>query len=117
MPSSMALPEEQSTHLRPLLESVTSTAVRLGIGQTKVWALIRDGRLEVVYLGHRTLVAVESTDRLVAELRAEASNREPSEWSRRCGPLASVANKGRRRARAKIKTRTALRPGPHENAA
>jgi hypothetical protein len=107
MPSSMTLPEEQSTHLRPLLESVNSTAARLGVGPTKAWALIRDGRLEVVYLGNRTLVTVESTDRLVAELRAEASIREPSDWSQRCGPLASAANKGRRREREKIKALTA----------
>jgi hypothetical protein len=112
MPSSMTLPEEQATHLRPLLESVNSTAARLGIGPTKTWALIRDGRLEVVYLGNRTLVTVESTDRLVAELRAEASIREPSNWSRRCGPLASAANKGRRVTRAEIKACAVPKRGP-----
>jgi hypothetical protein len=97
MPSSTELPE---AHFQPRLEGVNTTAERLDIGSTKTWALIRDGKLEVVYLGNRTLVVAESTDRLIAELRAEASIREPSDWSQRCGPLASAANKGRRGRRA-----------------
>jgi hypothetical protein len=98
MPASMAM----ANSLRPLLESVASMAARLGIGLTKAWGLVRDRKVEAVYLDNRTLVVVESTDRLVAQLRAEARSREPSEWSQRCGPLASTANKGRRRARTPL---------------
>ena len=102
MPSSATFPEEKTSSLRPLLEPINSMAARLGIGLTKAWELVRDRRIEVVYLDGRTLVVVASTDRLVAELRAEASSREPSDWSRRCGRLASAANKGRRRTRTHL---------------
>jgi hypothetical protein len=102
MSSSATFPEERINSLRPLLEPINSMAARLGIGLTKAWALVRDRRVEVVYLDGRTLVVVASIDRLVAHLRAEASSREPSDWSRQCGPLASKANKGRRRARTHL---------------
>src|ERR1700730_14151631 len=116
MPSSMTLPEDKNGRLPVLFESIGSMAKRLGdIGLTKAWGLVRDGRVEVVYLDGRTLAVVESTDRLAAQLRAEASSREPSHWARRCGALASAANKGRRRTRAR--GRRTLRPseGRHEN--
>jgi hypothetical protein len=98
----MPSPSAIAGSLRPLLESVDSMAARLGIGLTKAWGLVRDRRVEVVYLDNRTLVIVESTDRFAAQLREEASSREPSAWSQRCGPLASNANKGRRRARTHL---------------
>jgi hypothetical protein len=109
MPSSMTFPQEKNARLPVLLESINSMAARLGIGLTKAWGLVRDRRVEVVYLDGRTLVVVESTDRLTAQLREEASRRAPSNWSRRCGPLASAANKGRRRARADNKTQVTKR--------
>jgi hypothetical protein len=77
-------------------------ATRLGIGPSKAWQLVRDRKVEVVRLDTRTLVVVESTNRLVAQLRAEAPLQAPSVWSQRCGPLASAANKGRRRARTHL---------------
>jgi hypothetical protein len=83
-------------YLRPLLESVNSMAARLGVGPSKAWELVKERRVEVVYLDKRTLVVVESTNRLLDQLRAEASSRKPSTWAQRCGPLASAANKGRR---------------------
>jgi hypothetical protein len=111
MRSSTTLLDEKINCIRPLLESVNSMAARLGIGLTKAWRLVRDRRVEVVYLDSRTLVVIESTDRLFDQLRAEASNREPSDWSQRCGPLASAANKGRRRARAKRRAHTSPERG------
>jgi hypothetical protein len=111
MSSSMALSEEKNDRLPVLLESVGSMARRLGgIGLTKAWGLVKDRRVEVVYLDGRTLVVVESTDRLAAQLRAETSSREPSDWARRCGTLASAANKGRRRAGVRP-SRTASKQG------
>jgi hypothetical protein len=104
MPSA-TVPEEKISRLRPLLESINSMAARLGIGLTKAWGLVRDHRVEVVYLDGRTLAVVESTDRFAAQLREEASGREPSDWSQRCGALASAANKGRQRAPAKARRR------------
>ena len=104
MPST-TIPARKNNDLRPLLESINSMAARLGIGLTKAWELVRDHRVEVAYLDGRTLAVVESTDRLAHQLRAEASSREPSNWSRRCGALASAANKGRR-SEAKSKAHT-----------
>ena len=111
MPST-TVQEEKISRFRPLLESINSMAARLGIGLTKAWGLVRDRRVEVVYLDGRTLVVVASTDRFAAQLQEEASSREPSDWSRRCGPLASAANKGRRRAGTKSREHTAPNRGP-----
>jgi hypothetical protein len=77
-------------------------AARLGIGLSKAWQLVRDRKVEVVRLDTRTLIVTESVDKLVAQLRAEAPLQAPSAWSQRCGPLASAANKGRRRARTHL---------------
>jgi len=110
----MQSPEEKLSPLRPHFESFNSMTQRLAIGPTKGWELVKDGRVEVVYLDRRTLIVVESTDRLAAQLRAEASSREPSDWSRRCGLLASAANKGRRRALAKEQDATPEIKLPHK---
>jgi excisionase family DNA binding protein len=40
----------------PLANSIASTARRIGIGRTKVFELIRDGRLAAVRCGRRTLI-------------------------------------------------------------
>ena len=98
----MPSPSVVASPLRPLLESVNSMAARLGIGPSKAWQLVRDRKVEVVRLDTRTLIVTESVDKLVAQLRAEAPSQAPSAWSQRCGPLASAANKGRRRARTHL---------------
>jgi hypothetical protein len=95
----MPSPSVVASPPRPLLESVNSMAARLGIGPSKAWQLVRDRKVEVVRLDTRTLIVTESVDQLVAQLRAETPLQAPSAWSQRCGPLASAANKGRRRAR------------------
>lgn len=45
--------------------SVNDAAKALGIGRTSVYQLIRDGRLEAIKLGRRTLVKADSIRRLV----------------------------------------------------
>lgn len=47
--------------------SINQTADVLGIGRTSVYALIKKNRLEVVKLGRRTLVKVDSIKRLIDE--------------------------------------------------
>jgi excisionase family DNA binding protein len=49
-----------------LTTSVSDAAKALGIGRTSIYALIREGRLEVVKLGRRTLITTDSIRRLVA---------------------------------------------------
>lgn len=49
----------------PITTSIADAAKALGIGRTSVYALIKDSRLQVVKIGCRTLVKVESIRRLV----------------------------------------------------
>lgn len=49
-----------------LTTSINETAKVLGLGRTSVYLLIKDGRLDVVRIGRRTLVRVESIQRLLA---------------------------------------------------
>lgn len=45
--------------------SINDTAKVLSLGRTSIYALIRDGRLDTVKLGRRTLVKVESVRKLI----------------------------------------------------
>tara|TARA_R110000868_G_scaffold202806_3_gene450642 strand:+ start:8685 stop:8852 length:168 start_codon:yes stop_codon:yes gene_type:complete len=49
--------------------SVKDAAKALSLGRTSIYSLIRDGRLETVKLGRRTLIKVESIRRLIDEGR------------------------------------------------
>ena len=45
--------------------SINDTAKALSLGRTSVYVLIREGRLETVKMGRRTLIKVESIRRLL----------------------------------------------------
>jgi excisionase family DNA binding protein len=49
----------------PLAASINETAKALSLGRTTIYALIREGRLETIKLGRRTLVKTESIRRLL----------------------------------------------------
>jgi hypothetical protein len=51
---------------KPLALTVKATCASTGLGPTKVWQLIRDGRLEVVRVDGRTLVKYPSVERLLS---------------------------------------------------
>jgi excisionase family DNA binding protein len=51
--------------MEPITTSINDTAKALSLGRTSIYALIREGRLETVKLGRRTLVRVESIRRLL----------------------------------------------------
>ena len=50
----------------PITTSVINAAKMLGLGRTSIYVLIRDKQLDTVKLGRRTLITVESINRLVA---------------------------------------------------
>jgi excisionase family DNA binding protein len=51
--------------MEPLAISIKETAKTLSLGRTSIYALIAKGRLEAFKVGRRTLVRVESIQRLV----------------------------------------------------
>jgi len=53
--------------MQPIVTSINDAAKALSLGRTSIYALIREGRLEAVKLGRRTLVKIESVHRLIAE--------------------------------------------------
>ena len=48
--------------------SIKDAANALSLGRTSIYALIKEGRLETVKLGRRTLVKADSIRRLLASL-------------------------------------------------
>jgi len=61
-----ALPEPQPPELKLLTITVATACKITGLGNTTVWGLIRDGRLETVRIGRRTLIIFRSLEALVA---------------------------------------------------
>jgi hypothetical protein len=57
--------ERANRGLKPLTLTVKSTCQLSGLGPTKIWELIREGRLEVVRVDGRTLVKFFSLARLL----------------------------------------------------
>ena len=47
-----------------LTTSINEAAKALNLGRTSIYALIRDGRLETIKIGRRTLIKVESIRKL-----------------------------------------------------
>jgi hypothetical protein len=43
-----------------------------GLGESTIWAMIHDGRLETIAIGRRRLVLIDSYRRLIKQQRAEA---------------------------------------------
>jgi excisionase family DNA binding protein len=51
----------------PFTTSIAETAQALGLGRTKTYELINEGRLETVKIGRRRLVKVQSIRRLLGD--------------------------------------------------
>ena len=53
--------------MEPIALSINDTAKTLSLGRTTIYAMIADGRLEVIKLGRRTLIKVASVRRLLGD--------------------------------------------------
>lgn len=53
--------------MEPIATSVNDAAKALSLGRTSIYALIKDGRLQTVKLGRRTLIKVDSICALLAD--------------------------------------------------
>lgn len=53
--------------MQPITVSVRDAAAAIGIGRTTLFNLIKRGQLDVVRIGRRTLVKVDSINRLVGD--------------------------------------------------
>ncbi|WP_298018583.1 helix-turn-helix domain-containing protein [uncultured Parasphingopyxis sp.] len=58
--------------MEPKLLSIADTAKVLGVGRSKLYAVINDGDLDTVTVGRRRLVTVASIERFVERLQAAA---------------------------------------------
>jgi len=58
-----------------LLLKIPEAARRLGIGRTKTYELIADGRLEVVRIDSAVRIPVDAVERFVAERREATTTR------------------------------------------
>jgi excisionase family DNA binding protein len=52
--------------LKPLTVTVATTKKITGLGNTTIWGLIKNGKLEVVRIGRRTLITYRSIEALLA---------------------------------------------------
>jgi excisionase family DNA binding protein len=57
----------------PILLQIPEAAASLGLGKTKFWELVHDGRIEVVRIGRRALVARSELERFAESLSSTSS--------------------------------------------
>lgn len=55
----------QEICMEPLALSINDTAKALSLGRTSIYALIREGRLDTIKLGRRTLIKTASVRRIM----------------------------------------------------
>ena len=60
-------------HLQPLLNRIEHAAARLGVSRSWLYREIGAGRLRVVKIGNRTLIAEDELRRFAAELAQRGS--------------------------------------------
>jgi excisionase family DNA binding protein len=62
----------KETNMEPLVISINDTAKALGVGRSSIYSLIKDGRLESIKIGRRTLLTTASINRLAQGNRLHA---------------------------------------------
>jgi len=59
--------------IEPLLVTISEATDIIGIGKSKLYEIIAEGKLPIVKLGRRSLIAVDDLKSLVARLKSEAA--------------------------------------------
>ena len=59
---------DPSPALQPLCISVTDAASAIGIGRTRMWDLIREGRVPAVRINHRVLIRTADLEQFIRSL-------------------------------------------------
>lgn len=72
-PRPAAKPTPKPPEPGQILLSVPEAAAQLGIGRSKLYELIGEGRLQVVHIGRRTLITAESVRSLVGAVKPGAA--------------------------------------------
>lgn len=79
MQNKMPMERRSITERQPKMISVSDALGRYGIGRTKLYALIGDGRIRAVKLGMKTLIDVNVADRFFDSLPTLSNmNEDPS---------------------------------------
>lgn len=61
------------TNTEPVAATVRNFAARLGVSESHVWALLREGKLNAIRLKRRTLIPLSELDRILASASANAA--------------------------------------------
>jgi hypothetical protein len=88
-----------STSPKPLAITIKTTGDVLGIGLTKTWELVKEGKLETIAIGTRRLVLFASIERLVEELRVTQSARQLGAGTQKATQASLAARRLRPRRR------------------
>lgn|GEM_PF-1951248 len=58
----------QQKLVTPLCLSVEESAAAIGIGRTRMWDLVRSGRIPAVRINHRVLIRMDDLERFIDSL-------------------------------------------------
>jgi hypothetical protein len=69
--SSTAASHNAAQAMKPLAVPVKTARGLLGIGNTKMWELIKDHRVDTIRIGRKRLVVYDSLEKLVKHSKAD----------------------------------------------
>jgi hypothetical protein len=98
-PTRRKAPAALPVGMKPRFATTAQTRGLLGIGDTRLWRLIRTKTLETVMLGGRRMVVFESIERLVQKLRELEVDRPRST----CADKAFAKSAEKRRGKPRTK--------------
>jgi excisionase family DNA binding protein len=64
---STAISDDPRQRMKPLAVRVSTACELIGVGNTTMWALIKEGRVKTLHIGRRRLVIYASLESLLAD--------------------------------------------------